>query len=75
MIMKPGEILTYAIVAASSLFIMGFVVHMLVGGMVSEQTEQMLIIIVCTIDAIAIGFMGRDAYLRRKATAEQQRPE
>lgn len=72
MIMKPGEILTYAIVAASSLFIMGFVVHMLVGGMVSEQTETTLIAIVCTIDAIAIGFMARDVIRRRKAEASQQ---
>ena len=75
MIMKPGEILTYAIVAMSSLFIMGSVVHMLVGGLVSENTEITLIVIVCTIDAIAITFMGRDAYLRRKAAAEQQRQD
>jgi positive regulator of sigma E activity len=73
MIMKPGEILTYAIVAISSLFIMGSVVHMMVGGLVSENTETTLIVIVCTIDAIAIGFMARDAYRRRKATAGQQR--
>jgi len=75
MVMKPGEILTYAIVAASSLVIMGSVVHMMVGGLVSENTEITLIAIVCTIDAIAIGFMGRDAYLRRKAAAEQHRHE
>ena len=73
MVMKPGEILTYALVAASSLFIMGSVVHMMVGGLVSKHTEVTLIIIVCTIDAIAISLMGRDAYRRRKAAAEQQR--
>lgn len=67
MIMKPGEILTYAIVAASSLFIMGFVVHMLVGGLVSEDTEITLITLICTADAVAIGFMARDVIRRRKA--------
>lgn len=67
MIMKPGEILTYAIVAVSSLFIMGSVVHMLVGGLVSEDTEITLIVLVCTADAIAIGFMARDVIRRRKA--------
>jgi hypothetical protein len=67
MLMKPGEILTYAIVAASSLFIMGFVVHMLVGGLVSENIEIALIGLVCTIDAVAIGFMARDVIRRRKA--------
>ena len=75
MIMKPGEILTYAIVATSSLIIMGSVVHMMVGGLVSEHTEIILIAIVCTIDAIVISFMARDAYRRRKAAAEQQRQE
>jgi hypothetical protein len=67
MIMKPGEILTYAIVAASSLFIMGSVVHMLLGGLVSEDTEIALIVLVCLIDAIVIGFMARDVVRRRKA--------
>jgi positive regulator of sigma E activity len=75
MIIKPGEILTYAMVAISSLFIMGSVVHMMVGGLVSEKTEITLIVIICVIDAIAIGFMARDAYLRRKAAAEQQPPQ
>lgn len=75
MVMKLGEILTYAIVATSSLIIMGSVVHMLVGGLVSKHTEITLIVIVCTIDAIVISFMGRDAYRRRKAAAEQQRHE
>lgn len=67
MIMKPAEILTYAVVAASSLLVMGFVVHMLVGGLVSEQTEIALIVTVVILDAIAIGFMARDVIRRRKA--------
>ncbi|MBI5919740.1 MAG: hypothetical protein HY849_10275 [Nitrosomonadales bacterium] len=65
--MKPAEILTYAVVAASSLLVMGFVVHMLVGGLVSEQTEIALIVTVVILDAIAIGFMARDVIRRRKA--------
>lgn len=63
---KPAEIFSYAIVAASSLVIMGFVVHMLVGGLVSEQTEEMLIIMVCSADAVAIGYMARDVIRRRR---------
>ncbi|MBI1174580.1 MAG: hypothetical protein GC139_04850 [Sideroxydans sp.] len=72
--MKPGEILTYAIVAISSLFIMGSVVHMLVGGLVSENTEIALIVAVVILDAIAIGFMARDVIRRRRAE-HNQRPE
>ncbi len=67
MIMKPGEIAAYAVVAISSLFIMGSVVHMLVGGLVSENTEITLIAVVVVLDAIAIGFMARDVIRRRKA--------
>ncbi len=67
MIMKPGEIAAYAVVAMSSLFIMGSVVHMLVGGLVSENTEITLITVVVVLDAIAIGFMARDVIRRRKA--------
>lgn len=67
MIMKPGEIAAYTVVAISSLFIMGSVVHMLVGGLVSENTEITLITVVVILDAIAIGFMARDVIRRRKA--------
>jgi hypothetical protein len=46
---------------------MGSVVHMLIGGMVSENTEYTLIAVVCIADAIAIGFMARDVIRRRRA--------
>jgi len=71
MLMKPAEIFSYAIVALSSLMIMGFVVHMLVGGLVSEETEQMLIIAVVSADMVAIGWMARDVIRRRRAEMHQ----
>ncbi len=67
MIIKPGEIIAYSIVALSSLFIMGSVVHMLVGGLVSENTEITLIAAVVILDAVAIGFMAHDVVRRRRA--------
>ncbi len=67
MVMRPGEVAVYAVVAASSIFLMGSVVHMLIGGMVSENTEYTLIAVVCIADAIAIGFMARDVIRRRRA--------
>ena len=60
------EIAVYVVVALSSLLIMGFVVHMLVGGMVSPETEYLLITIVCLADLVAIGYMARDVILRRR---------
>ncbi len=60
------EILIYAIVAASSLFLMTFVVHMLVGGLVSPQTEQALTIGLCSLVACLIGAMAWDVVRRRR---------
>lgn len=59
------EAAVYLVVAISSLFIMGFVMHMLVGGLVSPETEEMLIILICFIDLIAISLMARDVIRRR----------
>jgi len=60
------EAVVYLVVAISSLFIMGFVMHMLVGGLVSPETEELLIILICLADLIAISFMARDVIMRRK---------
>lgn len=64
--MPLREILVYMIVAISSLLIMGFVVHMLVGGLVSPETEYTLITVVCLADVAAIGYMAWDVAKRRR---------
>jgi len=60
------EALIYLVVAISSLFILGFATHMLVGGLVSPETEYLLIELVCFADVIVIGFMTWDVIKRRK---------
>ena len=60
------EVAIYLIVAISSLFIMGFAMHMLVGGLVSPETEYFLIVAICLADIVAIGYMARDVIRRRK---------
>ncbi|CAH1388116.1 conserved hypothetical protein [Candidatus Nitrotoga sp. M5] len=60
------EALIYLVVALCSLFIMGYAVHMLVGGLVSEEIERLLIIITCLIGVVAIGLMAWDVIQRRK---------
>jgi hypothetical protein len=64
--MPLKEILIYALVAASSLFLMTFVVHMLVGGLVSPQTEEVLTIALCGLVACLIGAMAWDVVRRRR---------
>ena len=60
-----GEILVYAVVAISSLFITGYAVHMFIGGLVSPQVEYSVIAVVCLIIAAAIGYMAWDVFERR----------
>jgi hypothetical protein len=60
-----GEILIYAIVAISSLFITGYAVHMFIGGLVSPEVEYEIIAIVCLIIAGVIGYMAWDVFQRR----------
>ena len=63
--MPITEILVYLIVAISSLFIMGYAMHMLVGGLVSPETEFFLITLICLADMAAIGYMSWDVIQRR----------
>ncbi len=56
----------YLAVAVSSLLIMCFVVHAMVGGLVSIETEYTLYGVVCLIDIIAMGLMARDVIRRRR---------
>jgi hypothetical protein len=61
----------YVVVAISSLAIMMFFVHAMVGGLVSERTEYILYGVVCALDLAAMGFMARDVIKRRKAQERQ----
>jgi len=66
------EVPVYLVVALSSLAIMVFFVHAMVGGMVSEQTEYLLYGVVCGLDLIAMTFMARDVIKRRRNAARNQ---
>lgn len=59
------ELPVYLAVAGSSLLIMCFVVHAMVGGLVSEQTEYVLYGVICAVDLAAMGYMARDVIRRR----------
>jgi hypothetical protein len=45
---------------------MTFVAHMLVGGLVSPQTEQIVTIALCSLVACVIGAMAWDVVRRRR---------
>lgn len=64
--MPLKEIVLYSIVAFSALFILGYTVHMFVGGLVSPATETLLTVVVCVMGAAVIGFMAWDVAKRRR---------
>jgi len=59
------EILVYGISGLASLFVFGYTVHMFVGGLVSEQTEIILIAVVVLICAGVLAYIALDT-IRRK---------
>jgi threonine/homoserine/homoserine lactone efflux protein len=61
------EIIFYAVIGISALFILGFSIHMLIGGLVSPQTEWRLIIAACLIGAAVMAWMAWDVIRRRRA--------
>lgn len=61
------EALLYGLAAIASLFIFGYSIHMFVGGLVSPETERLLIIGGCVIAAGAMVIMARDVIKRRQA--------
>jgi len=61
------EMLIYLFVAVSSLIIMGYAVHMFVGGLISEQVEHWLITVVCVIVSGVMGYMIRDIVVQRRS--------
>jgi hypothetical protein len=59
------EILIFTIAGIGALFITGYTVHMFVGGLVSAETENQLIILVCVLTACAIAYMAWDVVQKR----------
>lgn len=60
------EVILYAIAAISSVFLLGYTVHMFVGGLVKPETEIRLIIIACVVGILAISIMAWDVVRRRR---------
>ena len=60
------EILLYTIAAVCSVVVLGYTVHMFVGGIVKPETETRLIVIACVVGVAAIGTMVWDIIRRRR---------
>ena len=64
--MSIKEIIILAIVSFSSLFILGYSIHMFIGGIVSESTERWSIAVGCLIGAVIIAFLIADIVRQRR---------
>lgn len=60
------ELLLYGLAAVAGLTILGYSVHMFIGGLVSRATEYTVIVVVCLIGAAVIGWMVWDVIQRRR---------
>ncbi|MBI5451067.1 MAG: hypothetical protein HY940_06885 [Gammaproteobacteria bacterium] len=60
------ETLLYSIAAITALFILGYSVHMIAGGLVSPATERLLITLTCLVGAAVIALMAWDVIRRRR---------
>lgn len=61
------EIIILALVAVSSIFILGYSLHMLIGGLVSPDTEQLIITAACVAGTIIVAIMGWDIVRQRRS--------
>ena len=60
------ELVLLALGAAGSLFLLGYSVHMLVGGLVAPTTERWIIAAAVAVGALVVGLMGVDIVRRRR---------
>jgi hypothetical protein len=65
--MRIKEALVYIAVAISSLFMITFVVHMFIGGLVTSGTEHSVMAVVFAVWAGLIGAMAWDIVRRRRS--------
>jgi len=61
------EIILFSISACASLFILGYVVHMFIGGLVSQQTEIIAITIAVCLDLGVMTWMAYDVIKSRRS--------
>lgn len=64
--MSGKEIVILVIVGFSSLFVLGYSVHMFIGGLVAPETEKWAIIIACSIGVAVLAFLGFDIVKQRR---------
>lgn len=60
------EIILLTTAAVSSIFILGYSIHMLIGGLVSQTSEQWIIVGACLIGVAVLTFMGWDIVRQRR---------
>lgn len=60
------EIILYSLLAISSLVVLGYSIHMFIGGLVTPETEFKAITIGCMLGILVIGFLVIDVIKQRR---------
>ncbi len=71
--MPKKEVLLYLVAALGALYVLGYSVHMLVGGLVAPRTERLLIAGVVGAGVVAVALMAWDVARRRRGRPPQAR--
>ena len=61
-----NEIIVYLIAAIASLAILGYSIHMFVGGIVQPETERLIIIGAVAAGVVCIALLARDVIRARR---------
>jgi hypothetical protein len=65
------EIFIYSTAAIAGLTVFGYSIHMFIGGLVSPETEALIITAGCIIAGIVMSFMTWDIVKRRRAAVKR----
>lgn len=60
------EVIILILVAFSSIFILGYSLHMLIGGLVSKEMETWIITGACSLGVVIVCFMAWDILKQRR---------
>lgn len=61
------EIVILCLVAVSAVFLLGYSIHMLIGGLVTTNTEFWVICFACAVGTAIVFFMAWDILRQRRA--------
>jgi len=71
MVMQKSEIAIYLLIACGSLLMISFIPHMLLDGLIEDETKEKLTVGLTIAWACGLGALGWDIYSKRKKALQE----